>query len=115
MKLGLDNLEELVSFASKAGFDFTVEELKATNSGKAAEELSLEDLEKVTGGVLIDNEGHLLTTVCYGCEHWEARRSRAWLAVKGLCGSCRFWIEENFWMFGVPGHCFNEKNEYFKK
>lgn len=47
MKLGLDNLEELVSFASKAGFDFTVEELKATNSGKAAEELSLEDWKRL--------------------------------------------------------------------
>lgn len=107
LKLGYENLEELVSFANKAGFDFTLEELKAVNSGAFAAELSLDELDKVVGG-FTDEEGRLITTIAFGCEYWTPATNRLWLAVKGQCGSCMYWSYPpvGMWLFfGYPGKC----------
>ena len=45
-----ENPEELVSFANKVGFDFTMEELKERSSRAVSEELSIDELGKVAGG-----------------------------------------------------------------
>lgn len=84
------NHEELVSFAKEAGFDFTLEELKELNSKSMAEELPLDELDKVVGG-LVDASGHWLTTIAFGCEKWEAT-TEVWQAKKGQCGSCLHWM-----------------------
>lgn len=111
LKLGYENLEELVSFANKAGFDFTLEELKAVNSGAFAAELSLDELDKVVGG-FTDEEGRLITTVAFSCPNW--RESPAmWYAVEGQCGSCMYWVAPAVLLMmylGWPGLCMNPAN-----
>lgn len=109
LKLSYENLEELISFAKEAGFDFTVEELKAVNSGAVGEELSLDELDKVVGG-LRNDDGYLLTTVAYSCGNWSASGA-VWAAVKGQCGSCGYWGAHWACYWGVPGTCYNEDNK----
>jgi predicted ribosomally synthesized peptide with nif11-like leader len=45
-----DVLDALISLASTAGFDFTLDELKARFSKKSGSELSDDELEAVAGG-----------------------------------------------------------------
>ena len=91
LRLSHENLEELVSFAKEAGFDFTLEELKEENSKPAVEDLSIDELDQVVGG-LKDKEGYTWTTLYYGCDKWQKNIIPEFtFDVIGKCGSCRFW------------------------
>lgn len=106
LQLSHENFEELISLAKEAGFDFTLDELKEANSKPVTEELSIDELEKVVGG-LTNARGEWITTVAFGCERWEASQS-TWLAVKGQCGSCTHWHYTGLLplcYLGVPGRC----------
>lgn len=105
LKLSYENSEELVFFAKEAGFEFTLEELKESNS-KRAVGISDEELDKVVGGAT-NNRGQWITTVAFGCEKWEPSQN-SWLAVEGQCGSCKHWIFKGappMSYLGLPGTC----------
>jgi len=50
LRLSPRDLDGLISFANVSGFSFTVDELIDVNSKEVEGELSLEELEKVSGG-----------------------------------------------------------------
>lgn len=107
LKLSHENLEGLVDFAKEAGFDFTLEELKESNLKPAVEELSIDELEKVVGGIT-DGDGNWITTVAFSCGGWQASPD-TWYAVEGQCGSCKYWdfvgpVKEMCYL-GFPGTC----------
>lgn len=104
----------VIAFAREQGFEFGAQDMDAfvAQETKKAAPLSDEDLEKATGGIYDDN-GYLLTTVCYGCPHWKADNG-TWLATSGKCGSCYYWACEStaniFFWAGATSMCMNKAN-----
>lgn len=103
--LSHENLDELVSFAKKAGFDFTLDELETSSLKSTTVELPDDELDKAVGG-LTDSRERWKTTIAFSCEKWAAS-SQTWLATRGQCGSCRHWENKTGILvyLGAPGIC----------
>jgi len=110
------DVETLVVLAKAEGFDFTKEEfMKFEKEVMQSKKLSDDELDKVSGGGLYTSYDYLKTTVGYGCKYWEAASTRAWIGVRGTCGSCRYWGVDNyldalFIFAGGLGICSNQNN-----
>jgi hypothetical protein len=98
--------QEVIANAGKTGLDFTA-------GGTEATPLNDDDLEKASGGYY-NGDGLLMTTIAYGCQHWEERP--VWSAAKGQCGSCIYWDRfscptlDAFTIFGQTLPCTNPNN-----
>jgi predicted ribosomally synthesized peptide with nif11-like leader len=102
--------EDVIAVAKAEGFAFSAEELEEYSKTAVIKgKLSDDELGEVTGGLMVD--GHLETTVGYGCKYWEASED-LWLAAKGACGSCKKWRPgPSIVIFiGAPGFCTEDKN-----
>jgi len=109
------NVETLVVLAKAEGFDFTKEEfMELGKEVMQSRKLSDDELDKVSGGGIYNENGFLQTTIGYGCKYWEAA-VHLWSGPRGTCGSCTYWrldsdIVAIFAIFGAPGTCCNRNN-----
>lgn len=103
--------QELIALAKGNGMELTeVQAETYMNQFHTTGELSDVELDNVAGGGCYTEDGHLLTTIGYGCEHYEEGLDL--IGAKGTCCRCKWWDERSasqMIVFGQPAICRNPK------
>ncbi len=105
--------EELIALAKENGAELTCEQAESYfKSMHESGELSDEELDNVSGGGCYSDDGYLMTTIGYGCEHFEDYGEGA-LGVDGTCCRCKYWDQNaasQAIVLGQPAPCRHPAN-----
>ena len=108
--------EELMALAKENGMELTEESAKAyfEQLNPKTGELADEELDNVSGGACYDRNGCLMTTIGYGCRHFErGAPGDGAHGASGTCCACRYWdryYRTGAEIFGAPLPCVHPKN-----
>lgn len=108
----LKSAQELRELLGKEGITISEEKAqKYYDAYKAHGEIGDDELDSVSGGGCYTKDGHLLTTVGYGCKFYEKEEDLG--GVDGTCYCCKYWHRDNatgFTLVGSPLKCDHPKN-----
>lgn len=107
------SIEELIALAKDNGSLLTTEQAESYfHQLQASGELSDNELDNVSGGGCYSDDGYLMTTIGYGCEHFEDYGEGA-VGVSGTCCRCKHWkmsAASQAIIFGQPAPCLHPAN-----
>ena len=110
--------EEIMALAKENGVELTEESARAYLDllHPKTGELADEELDNVSGGGCYDRSGHLMTTIGYGCRHFERGAPEDGAhGASGTCCACRYWGHQSgLEVLGVPRPCKNPNNNRWK-
>lgn len=108
----VESADELISLLEKEGIKISPEDAeKYYKALKRGGELGDDELDTVSGGGCYSSDGSLLTTIGYGCSHYEKDEEIG--GVDGTCYTCRYWQKENstgYIFVGASLKCTNPLN-----